>query len=305
MPFQSVRCVGPEPDSPATTVAPVSIDLHTHSTASDGSLTPTGVVELAGATRLASIALTDHDTLEGIDEAREAADRVGIELIPGVELSLDWDRGGMHLIVLWLAPEPGPLQDRLAALRAGRDTRNARIVTRLRELGMDITVDEVEREGGSGSVGRPHIAAVMVRRGHVPDIRCAFDEYLGHGRPAYVPRDRLSPTEAIRLARQSGGVPVLAHAHTIGLENQAEVEEQLGRLVEAGLIGIECHYGSYGSDERAGYVRMAERFGLLPSGGSDFHGAYKPEVALGTGSVGLAVPDHILEPLRASRPSGT
>lgn len=278
------------------------IDLHTHSTASDGSLTPTELIELAATIGLDSIALTDHDTLEGIDEAAVAADRVGIELVPGVELSLDWDRGGMHLLVLWLAPEGGPLQDRLAELRVARNSRNARIVDRLNELGLEITLEEVEHEAGTGSVGRPHIAAVMVRRGHVPDIRAAFDEYLGNGRPAYMSRDRLGPEEAIRLARQSGGVPVLAHAHTMGLDNVAEVEAMMRRLADAGLVGVECHYGSYDTDERAGYVRMAARFGLLPSGGSDFHGTYKSEVALGTGSVGIGVPTEILEPLRAARP---
>ena len=277
------------------------IDLHTHSTASDGSLTPTELIELAATIGLDSIALTDHDTLEGIDEAAVAADRVGIELVPGVELSLDWDRGGMHLLVLWLAPEGGPLQDRLAELRVARNSRNARIVDRLNELGLEITLEEVEHEAGTGSVGRPHIAAVMVRRGHVPDIRAAFDEYLGNGRPAYMSRDRLGPEEAIRLARQSGGVPVLAHAHTMGLDNVAEVEAMMRRLANAGLVGVECHYGSYDADERAGYVRMAARFGLLPSGGSDFHGTYKSEVALGTGSVGIGVPTEILEPLRAAR----
>ena len=277
------------------------IDLHTHSTASDGSLTPTELIELAATIRLDSVALTDHDTLEGTDEAAVAADRVGIELIPGVELSLDWDRGGMHLLVLWLVPGRGPLQDRLAELQVARNSRNARVVDRLNELGLEITLEEVETEAGTGSVGRPHIAAVMVRRGHVPDIRSAFDEYLGSGRPAYMSRDRLGPEEAIGLARQSGGVPILAHAHTMGLDNQAEVEAMMRRLAAAGLVGIECHYGSYEADERAGYVRMAKRFGLLPSGGSDFHGTYKSEVALGTGSVGIGVPTEILEPLRAAR----
>jgi hypothetical protein len=247
------------------------------------------------------VALTDHDTLDGIAEASRTAQRAGIELIPGVELSLEWDRGGMHLIVLWLEPRTGPLQDRLAELQDARNGRNARIVDRLNELGLDITLSEVEIEAGEGSVGRPHFAAVMVRKGFVTDIRAAFDEYLANGRPAYMSRRRLSPEEAIELARQSGGVPILAHAHTLGLDNQAEVEAMMRRLSNAGLVGIECHYGSYDVDEREGYVRMARRFGLLPSGGSDFHGTYKTEVALGTGSVGLGVPPSILEPLRAMR----
>lgn len=288
---------GPVP----TTVSAVPIDLHTHSTSSDGSLTPTQLVELAATVRLDALALTDHDTLEGISEARAAAERLGIELIPGVELSLAWDRGGMHMLVLWLEPGSGPLQDRLAELQDARNGRNARIVDRLNELGLELTLEEIENEAGEGSVGRPHFAAVMVRKGYVPDIKSAFDEYLANGRPAYMPRYRLQPEDAIDLARRSGGVPILAHAHTLGLDNQREVEGLLERLVGAGLVGIECHYGSYDSQERAGYVAMASRFGLLPSGGSDFHGTYKADVALGTGSAGIAVPNEILEPLRSMR----
>jgi 3',5'-nucleoside bisphosphate phosphatase len=284
-----------------TSVSSVPIDLHTHSTASDGSLSPTQLVELAAAIRLDALALTDHDTLEGIPEATAAATRAGIELIPGIELSLDWDRGGMHMLVLWLDPGTGPLQDRLQALQDARNDRNARIVYRLNALGMELTLAEVEAEAGEGTVGRPHIAAVMVRRGHVTDIKSAFDLYLGNGKPAYMSRDRLAPEEAIDLARRSGGVPILAHAHTLGLDNQAEFEATLRRLADAGLVGIESHYGSYDTDERAGYARMAKRFGLLASGGSDFHGSYKTDVALGTGSVGIGVPTEILEPLRATR----
>ncbi|HVR31450.1 MAG TPA: PHP domain-containing protein [Acidimicrobiia bacterium] len=278
------------------------IDLHTHSTSSDGSLTPTELVELAATIGLEAIALTDHDTLDGVKLAQEAASAAGIELIPGVELSLDWDRGGMHMLVLWLEPGSGPLQDRLAAIQDARNNRNARIIGRLNELGLDITLAEVEEQAGDGSVGRPHFAAVMVRKGFVTDIKAAFDEYLANGRPGYMSRQRLGPEEAIELARRSGGVPILAHAHTLGLDNQAEVEAVLARLSNAGLVGIECHYGSYDADERAGYARMARRFGLLASGGSDFHGTYKADVALGRGSVGIDVPAHLLEPLRSMRP---
>ena len=277
------------------------IDLHTHSTASDGSLTPTELVEHAALLGIEVIALTDHDTLDGIPAATIAAAAAGVELIPGVELSLDWDRGGMHMLVLWLESGTGPLQDRLAELQDARNNRNARIIGRLNELGVDITLEEVSIEAGTGSVGRPHFAAVMARKGYVPDIKGAFDEYLARGRPAYLSRRRLAPEEAIDLARRSGGVPVLAHPHTMGLDNQAEVETMMRRLSAAGLVGIECHYGSYPAEERFGYVRMAQRFGLLPAGGSDFHGTYKPGVLLGTGSVGISVPSAILEPLRSMR----
>lgn len=183
----------------------MAVDLHTHSTSSDGSEAPSEVIRLAANAGLSAVALTDHDILAGLGEAREAAERYDLELVPGVELSLDWaslapdadHRGGMHLVVLWVDDEPGPLQDRLADLRLGRDERNQLILERLAQLGIDIPMEEVLARAGDGSVGRPHIAGVMVDRGHVPDIATAFELYLGSGAPAYVPRRRLTVDEAL------------------------------------------------------------------------------------------------------------
>lgn len=279
----------------------MTVDLHSHSTASDGSDPPERLVELAIDAGLSSLALTDHDTQEGLPAALSAAETTDLELIPGVELSLDFDRGGMHLAVLWLPSGPGPLQDRLAGLRAGRDTRNVEIVERLVDAGLPVTIEEIEEEAGSGSVGRPHIAAVMVARGHVPDIKTAFDLWLGSGRPAYVGRDRLDPEEAIGLARESGGVPVLAHPHTLGITTAPEMAEVLKRLVGAGLAGLEALYPTYRRHEREGYSDLARRFGLVPSGGSDYHGTYKPGLFLGSGYGDLHVPDAVLEELRQHR----
>jgi len=274
------------------------IDLHVHSTASDGSESPAAVVRMAAAAGISSLALTDHDTQAGIAEARAEASKVGLELIPGTELSLQWDQGAMHLVVLFLEPGPGPLQDRLAALRIGRTDRNSRIIARLDELGVPITEEELSKQAGGESVGRPHIAAVMVRRGYVETIYEAFDRYLALGKPGYMSRLRLSPEEAIGLARDSGAVPIVAHPHTLGLNNSEEVAATLRRLAGAGLAGIECYYPLYSPLEREGYAALAQRFGLKPSGGSDFHGAYKPDVELGVGRGNLSVPDHLLDALR-------
>jgi hypothetical protein len=274
------------------------VDLHTHSTASDGSETPETVMELAKAAGLAAVALTDHDTLEGIAEAREAAERIGIELIPGVELSLQYDPGAMHLVVLWLEPGQGPLQDRLAGLQAGRGVRNQQIVDRLNAAGIDISIEEVLTEAGTGSVGRPHIAAVMMAKGYVPDIRTAFDEWLGAGKPGYVGRERLEPEEAISLTRESGAVPVVAHPHTLGLTTASAMADLLTRLERAGLVGLEAFYSSYRRHEREGYADLARRFGLVPSGGSDFHGRYKPGLEIGSGYGDLVVDGSVLEELR-------
>jgi 3',5'-nucleoside bisphosphate phosphatase len=282
----------------------MAVDLHTHSTASDGSSSPSRLMREAAEAGLVAVALTDHDTLEGIEEAASAAETLGIQLIPGVELSLDWDKGGMHLVVLWLQPGAGPLQDRLATLQEARSSRNDRILARLGELGMQVSLEELLAESGGGSVGRPHIAAILVRKGYVPDIQEAFNRYLAKGGPAYFGRDRLAPEEAIALAREAGGVPVLAHPHTLGVDNRFEFADLMDRLVAAGLVGIECEYGTYEAEGRRGLTAMARRFGLIPSGGSDYHGTYKPDVMLGTGKVGLRVPDRVLHELAGRRGGG-
>jgi len=247
---------------------------------------------------LSAIALTDHDTLSGIPEAVTQASLSAIELIPGTELSVTWDRGAMHLIVLFLQPGDGPLQRRLAELRRGRNLRNGLIIERLAEIGLPVLEEEVLGLAGGESVGRPHIAAVMLDRGYVDSITDAFDRYLAWGRPAYFARTRLGPEEAIGLALEAGAVPVLAHPHTLGLDSSAEVVSTLTRLVNAGLVGMESHCPAYSPLEREGYVALAQRFGLAPSGGSDFHGTYKPDIEIGIGRGDLSVPDHFLDALR-------
>ncbi|MGH3649404.1 MAG: PHP domain-containing protein, partial [Acidimicrobiia bacterium] len=228
----------------------MTVDLHTHSTASDGSDSPAQLVEMAAAAGIRALALTDHDTQEGIPQARVAAESSGLELVPGVELSLACAHGGMHLVVLWLEPGPGPLQSRLEGLQGGRNTRNLRMVEILTGLGMPLTIEEVEAEAGGGSVGRPHIAAVMMTRGYVPDLRTAFELWLGHGKPGYVDRPRLAPEEAIALARESGAVPILAHPHTLGITTAPEMADVLTRLRRAGLVGLEAHYAAYRRHEQ-------------------------------------------------------
>lgn len=274
------------------------VDLHVHSTASDGSVDPAELVTMALSKGLGAFALTDHDTQEGVPAAAESAARRGLDLIPGTELSLNYDDGGMHLVVLWLDLGDGPLQDRLGALQNGRSARNIGIIERLTDLEMPLTIEDVLEEAGGGTVGRPHIAAVMVTKGYVPDIRTAFDEWLGNNKPAYVSRPRLEPEEAIGLARESGAVPVLAHPHTLGINRATEMADLLDRLVGYGLVGLEAIYPSYRRHEREGYADLARRFGLVPSGGSDYHGSYKPEVDLGTGHGDLVVPNSVLDELR-------
>lgn len=278
----------------------MAVDLHTHSTASDGTESPAELMATAAAARLEAVALTDHDNLDGIAAAKPAAAAAGIELIPGVELSCEWEDGGFHMVVLWLEPGAGPLQDRLTELQASRANRNREMVARLAELGVDITYEEVVAEAGGSGVGRPHMAAILVRKGVVDTMGEAFDYYLAAGRPAYVGRSRLSPEDAIELARASGAVPVIAHPHTLGVTG-SELDRNLRRLASVGLIGIEAYYPEYDPDTRLELAERARESGLIASGGSDYHGAYKPGLHIGNGYGDLSVGRDVLEALRAAR----
>ena len=278
----------------------MAVDLHTHSTYSDGTETPAELMATAKRARLEAVALTDHDNLDGIPEAIVAAEHHGIELIPGVELSCEWDQGGFHMVVLWLEPGPGPLQDKLADLQEGRANRNLDMVAKLAELGIDITYEEVLEEAGGTGVGRPHMAAIMVRKGVVESMSEAFDFYLAKGRPGYVGRVRLPPEAAIELARASGAVPVIAHPHTLGIFRE-ELDAELKRLAGIGLVGVEAYYPEYEPDTRFELVERARQAGLVPSGGSDYHGSYKQGLKMGNGYGDLVVDRTVLEELRAFR----
>lgn len=278
------------------------IDLHTHSSISDGTDPPADLLRRAGDAGLSAVALTDHDTIDGLGDAEAAAGSAGVRLVRGCELSCRVDRGTMHLVVLFLEGEEGPLQERLAGLRAARDARNERIVAALADAGLEITLDEVLAEAGEGSVGRPHVAAVLVRRGYVGSIDEAFERWLARGRPAYVERERLDPAETVSLAHASGAVAVLAHPRSLD-RTDGELSVLLAELVEVGLDGLECAYGRYSPHERTALRELARRHDLAPSGGSDYHGAYKPDLSLGVGTGDLHVPDDWLDGLEARRPA--
>ena len=278
----------------------MAVDLHTHSIYSDGSDSPAKIVSAAAAAGLEAVALTDHDNLNGILEAAAAADASEVELIPGVELSCEWQPGGMHLVVLWLEPGPGPLQDRLETLQTGRRQRNVELIELLQELDVDISYEEVVAEAGGTGVGRPHVAAVLVRKGVVDSISEAFDLYLASGRPAYVERYRLPPEEAIELARASGAVPIVAHPHTLGMTGTS-LDQELRRLARHGLVGLECYYPEYEPDTRLELVERARDVGLIPSGGSDYHGTYKPGLEIGRGYGDLSVGREVWQELAEAR----
>jgi 3',5'-nucleoside bisphosphate phosphatase len=278
----------------------VSIDLHTHSRASDGTDTPAELVERAAALGLSAVALTDHDTLSGLDEAAEAARRAGIRLVEGTELSVEHDGLKIHMLVHFIEPGPGPLQDRLAELREGRTTRNARIVARLDELGYEITEDDVRAEAGGEAVGRPHIADALVAKGYFASRAEAFDGLLGDGGAAYVQRLRLTAGDAIALATASGAVATVAHPYTID-RNAATYPPLFAELRGLGLSGLEAYYPEHPAELRIHLADLATDLGLVPTGGSDYHGTGKPGIELGSGYGDLDVPDGVLAELEERR----
>jgi predicted metal-dependent phosphoesterase TrpH len=278
------------------------IDLHTHSTVSDGSDPPEQIPELAAEAGCTAVALTDHDRLDGIDSARARAAALGIELVPGCEISCEVSPGTMHVLIYFVEPGEGPLQDELVRLQRARDDRNTHLVARLQGLGLPVTLEEIEQEAGGRGIGRPHVAALLVRKGLASSIQDAFDHYLAKGRPGYVDKVRLEADQAVRLARASGGVAVLAHPLSLALA-PAELDRAARELVDIGLAGIEALYGRYAPDERAGLCELARRHDLVATGGSDYHGSYKPDLAVGVGAGDLDVPDDVLTQLRVRQPS--
>ncbi|MFN2637316.1 MAG: PHP domain-containing protein [Gemmatimonadaceae bacterium] len=259
---------------------PAFVDLHTHSTASDGTLPPEQVIEAAARCGLSAIALTDHDTIDGLGPARAEAERVGVRLVAGVELSAFQEDHEVHLLALHLLHLEA-LQLRLAELRALRHTRAEMIVAKLNSLGVPVTLDEVLLESNGGAVGRPHVARALVARGVVQDFRDAFARYLGNNGSAFVPKHRLSVEDAIGIAHEAGGLAIWAHPGDGG--RRARLEP----LVAAGIDGVEVRHPSHSSEDIKRLSALTEFFGLVPSGGSDWHGSAEGPRKLGTMNVPL------------------
>lgn len=270
----------------AAASAPAHVDLHTHSTASDGSRAPADVVREARRVGLSAIALTDHDTVAGLAEAQAAGASEGIRVVAGVELSAVEGEVETHLLGLHLADTVG-LERELDGLREMRRLRAERIVLKLNELGVRITMASVLEEVGDApgaAIGRPHVARAMVSEGWATDLRDAFDRYLGNGRPAFVHKDRLAMADAIALIHRAGGLAVLAHPAG------AATRERIESLRGIGLDGVEVRHPSHSSEDVRRITALIEHFGMVPSGGSDWHGA-----ATGSRTLGMMrVPDEWL-----------
>jgi predicted metal-dependent phosphoesterase TrpH len=268
------------------------IDLHTHSTASDGVYSPTELLSHAREAGLRVLALTDHDSSGGLDEAAEAARALDIDFIPGIEINTDVSGGEVHVLGYFIEYQRPEFQTILQTLRDARERRGQRMVERLNEEGIHIAWERV-REIAQGAVGRPHVAKALMEAGYVESIGEAFEKYIGKGCPAYVPRYKLSPVDAVRLIVSANGLPVVAHP--IELPGLQELRNWLPELRESGLVGLETYYGPYTEQEEQALLALANEFGLIPTGGSDFHGPGIHPTPLG----GRFVPYGAVERLKA------
>jgi len=243
-----------------------AVDLHTHSTASDGRLTPKQLMQLASAVGLDAIGLTDHDTTAGLAEAEAEAERLGLVVVPGVELSASYHGREAHMLGYFIDREDEAFQERLATFVRQRSERIDQMIDRLAAIGIRVDREAVVAKALGGTVGRPHLAWTLIEMGVVTDVSEAFDQYLATGRPAYVPRPYLSPEEAITLIRSAGGAPVLAHPWSTG-----DPATLVARLKPVGLAGMEVWYGEYAPEQREALRQIALANDVIPSGGSDFH----------------------------------
>lgn len=275
------------------------IDLHTHSSCSDGTFTPTELARYAAEKGLAAFALTDHDTVDGLTEAAMAASACGLEFVPGIEFSTEYQGRDIHIVGLDIHPEQADFSRKLLDFQKSRDERNAEMLERLRTIGgFDLTEEELRAAYGQDTVlTRAHFGRMLFEKGYVSSISEAFDRYLGDRCPCFVPRKKTAPEEAVGLILAAGGIPVLAHPLLYGMGADRLTELTL-KLKNAGLKALEALYSTYTARDENQMRRLARQTGLQISGGSDFHGKNKPFIDLGSGRGNLKIPYEILEQLR-------
>lgn len=277
------------------------IDLHSHTTASDGTYTPQQLVDAAVAQGLEALAITDHDTFAGYEEAKPYAEAAGLRLVCGIELSTKSEmvRRTVHLLGYFPdAPPAAEFVGWLQQMKESRRDRNRRLADRLQSMGFDIRLEEVESLGRN-MAGRPHFARLMVAKGYVSNTREAFDRYLDESAPGYVDRNEPSLEEGIRRIGEAGGYSSIAHPVRLNLKNAEQEEELLGAMAQRGLSAVEVYHSDHDAGDSERYLNMARKFGLKITGGSDFHGENKPNVRLGTGPGTLSIPLAVLEGLSA------
>jgi len=270
------------------------IDLHIHSTASDGTLSPAEILKLAQKLKLRAIAITDHDTIDGSKEALQAGIPPSVKFLTGVEISASSPpsishAGSFHILGYSIRLDDPQLNKTLAVLQQARKNRNPQIVERLNSMGFEFSLKDVAKEIGDGQLGRPHIARYLIKKGFVKSIDEAFNKYLAQGKPAYVDKYRVDCERAIEIILDAGGIPVLAHPILLNFD-QNETNDLLALLKDMGLKGIEAYYPENSPDMTAFYIELAQRYGLLKTGGTDFHGSLKPDIQMGSGRGDFFVP---------------
>ena len=277
------------------------VDLHLHTTASDGVLSPSEIVRYAKAKGLQAIAITDHDTIEGCEEGLSEGEKIGFEVIPGIEISAEYSPGSMHILGFFLDIHHPLLNERLEYLQKARAERNPKMVAKLNQLGLEVTYEEVLKASGGGQVGRPHFANVLLEKKYVRSFQEAFDRFLRKGAPAYVDKFRFTSKEALHFINEARGVAVLAHPNTLGVNRYSEWEKLIVQLVDEGLQGIEVYYPEHSAVEVTQYKTLADRYGLLSTGGTDYHGIEKNELDIGVGRGEMKLPYSIVENMKAVR----
>lgn len=282
------------------------VDLHTHSTKSDGSYTPTELVDYAVAKGLRAVALTDHDTVDGLKEALlharalEQEGRPSVEVVPGIEFSTEYEKKDVHVVGLYISYDAPSFQAKLQEFVDSRINRNIRMCRNLQAAGIDITFDKLQAENPGAVITRAHYAAYLYEKGYVRSRQDAFSQYLGDHTRYFVPREKVTPAQAVALILETGGIPILAHPplYHMGADR---LDTLVSSLKASGLMGIEAVYCSYSNQDERDMFRLAEKYDLLLSGGSDFHGANKPGLDLGTGYGKLFVPEEFLDRIKAAR----
>jgi 3',5'-nucleoside bisphosphate phosphatase len=258
-----------------------NFDLHSHSNASDGSFSPTELVEYASKNGITTLALTDHDTINGIDEAVKAGEKFGVTVIAGVEISIDFNPGTMHVCGYNIDIDNKNLTDKLMIVQQARRNRNRAMVDKLNATGVAITLDEVKKVAGPDQIGRPHFARVMMDKGYVPTVKEAFNKYLAKGSPCYVDRVRLSINDAVKIIKGAGGKAVLAHPNQLKLESDDAYKRTFAELKDLGIEGVEAFSSYHNEEENQKFKAIADALELMATGGSDFHGKTKPDVGIG------------------------
>lgn len=272
-------------------------DFHTHTTASDGTLSPAKLAHCAASRGISVLAVTDHDTVRGLAEAEIAAESLGLTFVRGVELSTRVSRGEVHILGYGIDPHAERLRIELDRFRQSRRTRAETMIERLRAVGVELDATRLNDISDDASVGRPHIARLLIDAGYVSSVQEAFDRFLAQGRPGYVSRESLRPTEAVDLIVSAGGVPVFAHPFS-----DPDFEERIGELLDAGLRGIEVYYGEYSKEQRSYLASVAQEHGLLRTGGSDYHGPdFRDGRELGSVNIPRDAVDALLAAVAASR----